>query len=224
LDILESLQILGYGLLAYLLGSVPTAVLVSRGFFGIDIREHGSGNAGATNTFRVLGKKYGIIVMFIDIIKGFTAANFALFTGDHFYGEVRFINLQLFFGIMSVIGHIFPVYIGFKGGKGVATLFGMILAIHLPAALVCVVIFAFTLFTTRYVSLSSMLAAVMLPLSILFIFHNQERWLILFGICIALMVILTHRKNITRLLEGNENKANILKKHKKRSPRNPFEN
>ncbi len=224
MEITELTKILGFGMLAYLLGAIPTAVLVSRGFFGIDIREHGSGNAGATNTFRVLGKKYGIIVMLIDIFKGFTAANFAFFIGDYFYGEVRFVNLQLLFGLLAVIGHVFPVYIGFRGGKGVATLFGMILAIHLPAAMVCVIIFMFTLFTTRYVSLSSMLAAVMLPISIIFLFQNHEKWLILFGICIALMVILTHRKNISRLLEGNESKANILKKHRKPSRRNPFQN
>ena len=213
---LELIKIIVFGALAYLVGSVPTAVIVSKGFFGIDIREHGSGNAGATNTFRVLGKKYGIIVMGIDIIKGFTAANFAFFIGDYFYGEERFVNLQLLFGLLAVIGHVFPIYVNFKGGKGVATLFGMILAVNLPAAAVCVIFFLLILFTTRFVSLSSMMAAVMLPISILFIFHNHEKWLIVFGICIALMVILTHRKNIVRLFGGNESKANILKKHRRK--------
>lgn len=213
---LELIKIIVFGALAYLVGSVPTAVIVSKGFFGIDIREHGSGNAGATNTFRVLGKKYGIIVMVIDIIKGFTAANFAFFIGDYFYGEERFVNLQLLFGLLAVIGHVFPIYVNFKGGKGVATLFGMILAVNLPAAAVCVIFFLLILFTTRFVSLSSMMAAVMLPISILFIFHNHEKWLIVFGICIALMVILTHRKNIVRLFGGNESKANILKKHRRK--------
>jgi glycerol-3-phosphate acyltransferase PlsY len=195
---------------------VPTAVIVSKGFFGIDIRDHGSGNSGATNTFRVLGKKYGIIVMLIDIIKGFTAANFPFFIGDYFYGDERFVNLQLLMGLSAVIGHVFPIYVGFKGGKGVATLFGMILAVNLPAAMVCTIFFLLILFTTRFVSLSSMMAAVMLPISILFIFHNDEKWLIVFGIAIAIMVILTHRKNIVRLFGGNESKANLLKKHRKR--------
>ncbi len=214
---LELIKIIVFGALAYLVGSIPTAVIVSKGFFGIDIREHGSGNAGATNTFRVLGKKYGVIVMIIDIIKGFTAANFAFFIGDYFYGEERFVNLQLLFGLLAVIGHVFPIYVNFKGGKGVATLFGMILAVNLPAAAVCVIFFLLILFTTRFVSLSSMMAAVMLPISILFIFHNHEKWLIVFGICIALMVILTHRKNIVRLFGGNESKANILKKHRRKN-------
>ncbi len=215
MDGLELIKIFIFGALAYLVGSIPTAVIVSKGFFGIDIREHGSGNAGATNTFRVLGKKYGIIVMIIDVLKGFTAANFAFFIGFYIYGEEHFVNLQLLFGLLSVIGHIFPIYIGFRGGKGVATLFGMILSVNLPAAGICVLFFLIILFTTRFVSLSSMMAAVMLPISILFIFHNHEKWLIVFGILIALMVILTHRKNIVRLFGGNESKANILKKHRK---------
>ncbi len=215
MEVSELIKIISFGGLAYLLGSIPTAVLVSKGFFGIDIRDHGSGNAGATNTFRVLGRKYGIIVMVIDILKGFTAANFAFFVGDYFYGQERFVNMQLFFGLAAVLGHVFPIYIGFRGGKGVATLFGLILSVNLPAAGVCVIFFLIILFTTRFVSLSSMMAAVMLPVSILFIFHNHEKWLIVFGICIALMVILTHRKNIVRLFGGNESKANILKKHRK---------
>ncbi len=215
LEGLELTRIIVFAVLAYLVGSIPTAVIVSKGFFGMDIREHGSGNAGATNTFRVLGRNYGIIVMVIDVLKGFTAANFAFFIGNYFYGEERFVNLQLLFGLLAVIGHVFPIYIGFKGGKGVATLFGMILSVNLPAAAICVVFFLIILLTTRFVSLSSMMAAVMLPISILFIFHNHEKWLIVFGISIALMVILTHRKNIIRLFGGNESKANILKKHRK---------
>ncbi len=217
MEVTELTKVILFGILAYLVGSVPTAVIVSRGFFGIDIRDHGSGNSGATNTFRVLGKKFGIIVMVIDVIKGFTAANFAFFIGNYFYGEERFVNLQLLLGLSAVIGHVFPIYVGFKGGKGVATLFGMILAVNLPAAAVCVIFFLIILFTTRFVSLSSMMAAVMLPVSILFIFHNHEKWLIVFGIAIAIMVILTHRKNIVRLFDGNENKANILKKHRRQN-------
>jgi len=217
LEVSELSKTIIFGLLAYLVGSVPTAVIVSRGFFGIDIRDHGSGNSGATNTFRVLGKKYGIIVMLIDVIKGFTAANFAFFIGDYFYGEERFVNLQLLFGLCAVLGHVFPVYVRFKGGKGVATLFGMILAVNLPAAAVCMILFVIILFTTRFVSLSSMMAALMLPISILYIFHNHEKWLIVFGVSIALMVILTHRKNIVRLFGGNENKANLLKRHRNKN-------
>ena len=199
-------------ILAYLLGSIPTAILVSKGHFGIDIRDYGSGNAGATNTFRVLGKKYGILVMVVDVLKGFTAANFPFLLGNFQYGTIILINLQLLFGLLAVIGHVFPVYVGFKGGKGVATLFGMILAIHFPAAMVCAGIFLLTLLATRYVSLSSILAAVALPVGFIFVFRNQEPLLIGFGIVTALMVVLTHKKNIQRLVQGEESKANLIKR------------
>ena len=147
--------------LAYLFGSIPTAVWIGMAFYGVDVREYGSGNAGATNTFRVLGKKAGIPVMLIDILKGFTATKLVVFIGISTTGgphSVSYINLELALGIVAVMGHLFPIFAGFRGGKGIATLFGMVLAIHLQAALLCVVVFIIVLLITRYVSLSSIVA------------------------------------------------------------------
>lgn len=202
-------------ILSYLLGSIPSAVWVGKAFYGIDVREYGSGNAGATNTFRVLGKKAGVGVLALDVIKGFTAAclvNYIPAINPLIY-KTWFINVQLLFGLSAVVGHLFPVFAGFKGGKGIATLFGMLIAIHYISALACLFIFVFILFATRFVSLSSISAAIMFPIQLIWIFKRHEPLFIAFGICAALLVILTHRKNINRLLTGNENKARLLRKH-----------
>ena len=201
-------------LLSYLIGSMPTALWVGKAFYGIDIREHGSGNSGATNTFRVLGKKAGTMVLFIDVLKGLTAASLVRYCFFLDPGSVRYVNIQLLFGLVSVIGHIFPIYCQFKGGKGIATLLGMIIGIHYLSALACVLLFIVVLFSTRYVSLSSMLAAIAFPLVAIVIYKNEEPLFIAFGIAAAIMVILTHQKNIARLVEGTENKAKLLKKHR----------
>lgn len=202
-------------LLSYLLGSIPSAVWVGQAFYGIDVREYGSGNAGATNTFRVLGKKAGAGVLFLDVVKGFTAASLVNFIPaiHPILHKTWYINIQLLFGLSAVFGHLFPVFANFKGGKGIATLFGMLIAIHYISALACLGIFVFILFATRFVSLSSISAAVMFPIQLIWIFKRHEPLFIAFGICAALMVILTHRKNIHRLLSGNENKARLLRKH-----------
>jgi glycerol-3-phosphate acyltransferase PlsY len=121
--------------------------------------------------------------------------------------------VQLLFGLSAVIGHLFPIFAGFKGGKGIATLFGMLIAIHWLSAAICVLIFISILFLTRFVSLSSIAAAIVFPVSLIWIFKRHEPLFIAFGICAALMVVLTHRKNIHRLLNGNENKARLLRKH-----------
>src|SRR4051812_18598899 len=115
--------------LAYLIGSIPSAVWISKRFFGIDIREHGSGNAGATNTFRVLGAKTGSIVMLADMMKGFFAVKLSLLSQFHI-GSEQITNLQICLGLAAVVGHIFPIWAEFRGGKGIATLFGMILSIQ----------------------------------------------------------------------------------------------
>ncbi len=201
-------------LLSYLIGSMPTALWVGKAFYGIDIREHGSGNSGATNTFRVLGKKAGTMVLFIDVLKGLTAASLVRYCFFLDPGSVRYVNIQLLFGLVSVLGHIFPIYCQFKGGKGIATLLGMIIGIHYLSALACVLLFVVVLFSTRYVSLSSMLAAIAFPLVAIVIYKNEEPLFIAFGIAAAIMVILTHQKNIARLVEGTENKAKLLKKHR----------
>ena len=201
--------------LAYLVGSIPTAVWVSKWVFGIDIREHGSGNSGATNAFRILGKKAGAGVMFVDMLKGFLAVQLALCSPLVLRSE-PFVNLQIFLGLAAVIGHIFPIWADFRGGKGIATLFGMILAIQPIVAVSLVLVFMLMLMLTRYVSLSSIVASIAFPLLILFIFnaHAQELSYRLFAIATAFLVVLTHHKNISRLLTGNENKVPLFRKRR----------
>jgi len=201
--------------LAYLLGSIPTAVWVSKKIYGLDIREHGSGNAGATNTFRVLGKKAGIAVMIVDMLKGFVAVKLS-YLSSHAAGSEAIVNLQVGLGLAAVVGHIFPIWAGFRGGKGIATLFGMILAIQYYVALSLVGVFLAMLFLTNYVSLSSIAASVAFPVLILFIFKDKapEISYKLFAIATACMVVLTHHKNISRLLAGNESKVKLIKRNK----------
>jgi glycerol-3-phosphate acyltransferase PlsY len=209
------LSVLCLAILSYLLGSIPSAVWVGQAFYGIDVRHYGSGNAGATNTFRVLGKKAGVGVLLMDVIKGFTAACLVNYLPEvsPVFHKTQYINLQLLFGLSAVLGHLFPVFANFKGGKGIATLFGMLIAIHFISALACLGIFVFILFATRFVSLSSISAAIMFPIQLIWIFKRDEQLFIAFGVCAALLVILTHRKNINRLLTGNENKARLLRRH-----------
>src|SRR6478735_8962400 len=157
-------------LTAYLIGSIPTAVWVSRYFFDIDIRDYGSGNAGATNTFRVLGKKWGAIVMIVDMLKAIVAVKLAFLLPDAFENDLYLINLQLGLGLAAVVGHIFPIWADFRGGKGVASLFGMIMGIQPIVAICCVGVFLLVLFLTRWVSLSSILAGIMFPVFILAIY------------------------------------------------------
>jgi len=200
---------------AYLFGSIPSAVWIGQAFYGVDVREYGSGNAGATNTFRVLGKKAGITVMLLDIFKGWTATNIVYLIGLSVTGpqnSVQFVNYQLALGITAVMGHLFPVFAGFRGGKGIATLFGMILAVHIEAALLCVCVFIIVLLLTKYVSLSSITAGFTFPLSTIFIFHSSVRAIILYGMCICVLILVTHQKNIERLLKGKEAKVNLFKK------------
>jgi acyl phosphate:glycerol-3-phosphate acyltransferase len=201
--------------LAYLIGSIPSAVWVSKGIYGIDIREHGSGNAGATNTFRILGSKAGAAVMVADMMKGFIAVSLAIFSAYSMKTE-PFVNLQIFLGLFAVLGHIFPIWAEFRGGKGIATLFGMILAIHYIVAISLVLVFVMMLMLTRYVSLSSIAASIAFPLLILFIFNAQAQELSyrLFAIATAFLVVLTHHKNISRLISGSESKMSLFKKKK----------
>ena len=200
--------------LAYLFGSIPTAVWIGLAFFNIDVREYGSGNAGATNTFRVLGKKAGVPVMFLDILKGWTATNLAYFIGVSTTGGVNSIaytNYALALGIAAVMGHLFPIFAGFRGGKGIATLFGMILAIHLQAALLCVVVFIVVLLVTRYVSLSSIIAGFTYTIGVAFIYPSNKS-VVIYGMCMLLLILITHQKNIERLLKGKESRVNLFKK------------
>lgn len=207
---MEILLIIILAIAAYLVGSIPSSVWIGKAYHGIDVRDFGSGNAGATNTFRVLGTKTGIIVLFLDIIKGVTATSLIHYIPSVAHGTDQFINLQLLFGLLAVVGHIFPVYENFKGGKGIATLFGMLIGLHYMLALACVGLFVVVLLLTKYVSLSSILAAISFPLFTIFLFKRDEPLLIAFGIAAALLVVLTHKKNITRLINGEESKANLF--------------
>ncbi|MCC7399887.1 MAG: glycerol-3-phosphate 1-O-acyltransferase PlsY [Chitinophagaceae bacterium] len=205
--------------LAYLIGSIPTAVWVSKYFFGIDIREYGSGNSGATNTYRVFGFKWGTMVMIIDMLKGIAAVKLAYLLPNYVDNETQLINLQIGLGLAAVIGHIFPIWAEFRGGKGVATLFGLVLGISPWTALSCVGIFLLVLYLTRFVSLSSILASIAFPVFILVIFNEREHLYRIFAIAVALMVLLTHQKNIGRLFRGSESKVPILKYRDRRRQR-----
>ena len=207
--------------IAYMIGSIPTALIISRRFFGIDIREYGSGNMGATNTFRVLGSKYGTIVMVCDILKGMAAV--ALYNFLPYYlhqgSGLERTNFMIGLGLSAVLGHVFPIWADFKGGKGVATLFGMILAIQPIVAGSCVAVFLIVLYLTRFVSLSSILAGLMLPISVLWIWNEHEILYRIFALFVALLIILTHQKNIGKLLRGVESRIPILKHRDKRKNR-----
>jgi len=198
-------------ILAYLLGSIPTSLIISKTQFNIDIRDYGSGNAGATNTFRVLGSKWGSIVMFLDVLKGILAVKLALLLPFYVENEFARTNFQIGLGLAAVFGHIIPIWADFRGGKGVATLFGLIIAISPWTALGCVGVFLMVLFLTRFVSLSSILASMAFPVFILVIFNVENDAYRIFAIAVALLVVLTHQKNIGRLLSGNENKVPIFK-------------
>jgi acyl phosphate:glycerol-3-phosphate acyltransferase len=197
--------------LAYLIGSIPTSIWISKYFFNIDIREYGSGNAGATNTFRVLGSKWGTFVMIVDVLKGVLATSLYMLVPYYLGAEFDRTNFMVGLGLAAVVGHIFPIWADFRGGKGVATLFGMILAMQPIVALYCVGVFILVLYLTRFVSLSSILASIAFAVFILFIFNEKEPLYRGFAIAVALLVVLTHQKNITRLLKGNESKVPILK-------------
>lgn len=205
--------------LAYLIGSVPSSVWVGRYFFNIDIRDYGSGNAGATNTYRVLGPKWGTIVMVNDMLKGIVAVKLAFLLPDYVDSDIRLVNLQVGLGLAAVVGHIFPIWADFRGGKGVATLFGLVLGISPLTALSCSGVFLFVLYLTRFVSLSSILASVAFPVFILIVFNVDNDMYRVFAIAVALMVILTHQKNIGRLLRGSESKVPILKHRDRRRQR-----
>lgn len=200
-------------LAAYLLGSIPTAVWIGKSFYNIDVREFGSGNAGATNTFRVLGRRAGIPVLIIDILKGTVAVALAYLSG-FVYQSDEFINLQLGLGIAALMGHIFPVFAGFRGGKGVATILGIVICIVPVSCSLSLVAFLIVLFSTRIVSLSSMVAGITFPLFLNLVMGNTNPILTVFSIVVAILLIITHRKNILRLLKNQENKVQLFSARK----------
>jgi glycerol-3-phosphate acyltransferase PlsY len=198
-------------ILAYLIGSVPTALIISRRFFGIDIRDYGSGNMGATNAFRILGPRFGTVIMLLDILKGMLAVGLFYLLPYYLEDETARTNFMIGLGLAAVLGHIFPIFADFKGGKGVATLLGMLLAVQPIVALTSVGVFILVLFLTRYVSLSSILGAIMLPISVLWIWNEDELSYRIFAVLVAFLVIITHQKNIGRLIRGVETRVPILR-------------
>ncbi|MEY2938034.1 MAG: glycerol-3-phosphate 1-O-acyltransferase [Bacteroidetes bacterium] len=220
-----------FALLAYLLGSIPSAIWVGKRFYGIDVREHGSGNAGATNVFRVLGKVPGTIVLVLDILKGYMAVRLAdvvdFLSKDGFSnlalshtevsglvdGDYKF--LMILFGTMSVVGHLIPIFAKFKGGKGVATLFGMLIALNPAVAGLALAVFVITNIITGYVSIGSLLAGLSIPFLFIRVFGETDLSILIFSFLVAGLILVTHRKNIKRLIAGEEAKTRIVMKQKK---------
>lgn len=203
--------ILLYSVVAYLLGSIPNSIWIGKLFFGIDVREHGSGNAGATNTLRVLGKKAGFSVLFLDVFKGYAAVQL-VYLHDAFAYSPFIHEYQMVFGAFAVIGHIYPVFAGFKGGKGIATLIGLVTGISWMLALACFITFVIIVAITKYISVGSMLSGIVSPIYAGLIYNWEKINLVYFCCVIAVLVVYTHRSNIKRLLQGNENKFSFNKK------------
>ena len=210
-----------YLFICYLIGSFPTSILVSYFLKKIDIREHGSHNAGATNVFRVLGWKPGIFVIVVDVFKGWLPT---YFVADSFYNSFpenifELGLIKILFGFAAVLGHSYTIFANFQGGKGVGTLLGMLIALFPIAIPLCMLIFLFSLIITGYVSVGSILASIFLPISLITLpligVTPPSLSLIIFSLLIPFFVIFTHRSNITRLRAGNENKFEKLMVFKK---------
>ena len=191
-------------ILSYLLGSIPVGLAVSRKIKGIDIREHGSRNVGATNVFRIVGKKWGILVFALDALKGYLAVKIpALWFGD----SISFFVLILC-GIATILGHTFSVWLAFQGGKGVATSLGVFLALAFLPTVATFAIWVGVFAVTRIISLSSLFAAFCFPVAILLLSRSQPGfdWLLFISILLVFFIFYTHRENIRRLRQGEENK------------------
>lgn len=215
--------------ISYFIGSLPTAIIVSKRFFGFDIRSKGSGNMGSTNAFRILGWKWGLFVQIVDILKGYIAVVFvAGFIGDGliFPNATMFEHLTLLkilAGVSSVVGHIWSVFAGFKGGKGVNTAAGMLIGLAPYDVLIAFSLFALTVIFSGYISLGSIMAAFSIPSSMIVRYNifgadiPGYGILIYFALGLMVLVLYTHRANIKRLIEGSENKFSKLQLIKLRS-------
>lgn len=208
---------------AYLLGSIPSAVWIGKKYYGIDIREYGSKNAGTTNMLRVLGRRAAAPVFLLDFLKGFVAVSLiSLLKHDTlicnsenglFYLDL----IKIFAVVAAVIGHVFPIFAGFRGGKGVATLIGSVTGMYPLIALLCFVVWFIVLMISHYVSLSSMVGGCFFPVfTLIFPETNRSVPFIVFSFMISIMLIITHRKNIKRLREGTESKIYIWKSKRQR--------
>lgn len=201
--------------LSYFLGSIPTAVWTGRVFFKIDVRDHGSGNAGATNTFRVLGKKAGVFVLLVDILKGVAAVLLASAIMARTENPFKEEDIRISAAIIAVLGHVYPVFAGFRGGKGVATVLGAVIAVKPEAAGICLGVFVIVFLLSNYVSLSSMLASVCFPLLLFIIWPVESVLLKTLSVLIPIFIIYTHRANVVKLLKGTESKIYLLKTRNK---------
>lgn len=206
-------------IMAYLIGSINFSIILSKKMAGFDVREKGSGNAGTTNMLRTVGKKAALITLLCDILKGVVPVLLAVLIGNianNFGAEIRVDYLAQIAGIATVIGHTFPIYFGFKGGKGVASSLGLILIINWQIGLICLVFALLVMAITRMVSLGSITAAILF--AVLVIFNIGSEYYIvqngnykIFGIVLAAIVIFNHRSNIKRILSGTENKLSFKK-------------
>ena len=187
-----------YLILSYLCGSIPFGYINEKIFKKTDIRKQGSGNTGATNVYRTISKPLGILTLFLDLLKGFVPVYLVSLTNPSTYWIVIVVALA------TILGHIFTVFLNFKGGKGVATACGAFLAMNPLAVLICFVSFVIVLIIFKYVSLASIVAAILLPISLYLL--NSLSELVIFSCIISLLVIIRHISNIKRLLNGTENK------------------
>lgn len=196
------------GLVAYLIGSISFAIIFSKKFAGFDVREKGSNNAGTTNVLRTVGKKAAALTLICDILKGIVAVLIAMLAAN-IWEETDAELLKYLAGLMAIIGHTFPVYYGFKGGKGVATSLGVLLVVNPQIGIICLVFALIIMIATRMVSLGSVLAATLFPILTVFMVDSFGAKVI--SILIALLVIFNHRSNIKRLKNGTENKISFKK-------------
>lgn len=199
-------------ILAYLIGSIPSAVWVGRIFYGVDVREHGSGNAGATNVIRVLGYKAGIPVLLFDVFKGWIAVQIATWIGVPGFSPEQVDYVRIMLAFAAVLGHVFPAFAGFKGGKGVGTLAGAGIALYPLAILIVLGVFIIVLTVSRFVSLSSIISALLFPVIVILVLGERHPGLMVLALVIAVFIPLTHRKNISRLLKGTEKKFDFSRK------------
>lgn len=203
---------------AYLLGSIPSAVWIGKMLYGIDVRQHGSGNAGATNVIRVLGYKAGIPVLLFDVFKGWLAVQLAVWLPVPGLSQELMIYVRIGMALAAVLGHVFPVYAGFKGGKGVGTIAGVGISLFPLAILLVLVVFILVLAVTHYVSLASIIASIAFPLVVFFIIGVRHPGLIGLSLVVAVFIPATHRKNIQRLLKGEERKFDFRRKKSTPAP------
>lgn len=189
---------------AYLLGSIPSAVWIGKRLHGSDIREHGSGNAGTVNSVRTYGWKTGLLVLILDVAKGMLSVSLPLIFKLAVPDSAQMTNLQVLTGSMAIIGHLFPVFADFRGGKGVATIFGVVLFMQPEIALICAAIFLVTILISGIASVSSLIAVTFFPILVIFVYKTPVKSMIIFSICVAVLLFLTHHANIKRLIRGEE--------------------